>query len=236
VSNYKSTRYYRLPTAYGDLVVWANGQNDDGTQSVGFRTIEPGDRSQYSRTMPEGGADDMPETVTINRVAYRVHGFARIGTDGRVTEMNPHSYGGSLTRAEMFSLDKGSESANRAFDSAMTDALEAWAITDYGRQILREGRHISAHNEADQLARDLAELDKKRDELKAKIRNAERMAARNAPAEVLDCAALGDNHSDDRVTVAHGTALPLTACGFHAQNWTAAEMLAATERKARRNR
>lgn len=213
--DYKETRYYPLATELGTLIIWANGTDEHGRQSVGFRTEH--DHNRHESNAPAGGWDGIAETVTINRVDYYAHGFARINTAGEVVQMNPHTFAGSLRRAEIFSNDKGSDSANAKFDAIMTDALTKWAQSDDGRRILREGRHISASNVARDLEREISELETQLRDKRGQLRQAERMAARNAPAEVLACEALGTNHSGDRAMVGTGSQDgPRLMCGFHA--------------------
>lgn len=129
--------------------------------------------------------------------------------------MNPNTYGGSLRRAQAFSLDSGSESANAKFDAVMTDALTKWAQSDDGRRILREGRHIAAWNAAREIRADIAKLETELKAKRAQLRLTERQAARNLPA--LACESMGANHSADRAMVGTGSQDgPRLMCGFHA--------------------
>ncbi len=154
---YEKTTYGRLPTPWGDLLVWCNGHDDEHGYTVGLRTEWEHNRHGQQ---PEGGWDGMPETITIHRVAYGVNAFMTIADDGTV-ESNDRS---PLTRANGTAANSwplASSPAVTKFWELVGPAVGAWAHTDKGRKILRARAYASVHNDLEYVEAAIAEAEAK---------------------------------------------------------------------------
>lgn len=153
------TTHYRIPTDAGDVVAWCN---DDRT--IGVRTEWKHNRR--GADAPVGGWDGLPETITVNRVEYSMHGFLRLDDNGE--PIADTRYGGMIRRVD--NLDRGSDAAQRKAADIMQRAVAAWIATDEGAAALAEGQRVNVNNA-------LARLEEDIDKTRAALADLERQHA-----------------------------------------------------------
>lgn len=140
-------KYRKIPTPVGTLLAWSNHAGH-----VGIRTEN--EHGRYDHNAPIGGWDGVASSVTLSRVAYRVHWHYE------VPSLDSLNYDGAnpLTRAEAFSLDNGTPNAVREFHDVITPAVREFLATREGRQMLEDGQREHDDNRRAELAKRETEL------------------------------------------------------------------------------
>jgi hypothetical protein len=170
---YLTARYAVLTTDLGRFLMWSNGQRtlDDGrvVDTVGFRTEQAHNLPVYGD--PAGiTADEVDPFVTVNRVDWRYHSFARLdATTGDIVSYSDPAF---TDASRIDWKDAPYESRRKAetkIEAAIRPALETFAKSDEGRAWLSHGRYFAANNDAHRAERELAEAKAKVAEVEANL-------------------------------------------------------------------
>lgn len=149
---YIGTRYYRLDTELGTLLLWHN----DGT-SVSCRT----EREHNLRYMKvEGGTDGIVDHVTVGPTDYYVHDHTTIGEYDTLTH-----YDDGIRRVLGRFDDRPAPTHVAKVRKILDEAYRAYLATDAARDRLRAGAYARANNELDSLTGKIADHRAALDEL-----------------------------------------------------------------------
>ena len=184
----KTTRDYlsvpkaKIGTPFGPMEVWSCGVCTVKVRRAGAGAFDGAEeapcRNLSFATDSSGRETPGTETITVNRVNFRARldlFEVRPGT----WELRPGDYG-MLTRPYTDSGADASFAAREKFRSTLTGIAAAYAETDDGKALLREGDRVRLNNDAFRLEEKIRDARAELEEMESALRSIEK--AEEVPA------------------------------------------------------